>query len=69
MTTEELQKALGAFLMCFGAGLPKELKDNIKARTYAVADQIDHGGEPNVAKLARELADALAAPHQPPPSH
>lgn len=60
MKTEELNKALGAFLICFGQGLPAELKDRIRDRTYQMADEIERNGEPNVAMLARGLAAALS---------
>jgi hypothetical protein len=60
MKTEELNKALGAFLICFGQGLPAELKDRIRDRTYLMAEEIARNGEPNVAMLARGLADALS---------
>lgn len=59
MKTEELNKALGAFLICFGQGLPAELKSSIRDRAYLMAEEIDRNGEPNVAMLTRGLADAL----------
>lgn len=60
MKTEDLQKALGAFLICFGQGLPAQLRESIRARAYLMAEEIARNGEPNVARLTRGLADALA---------
>ncbi len=68
-TTDELHRALGAFLTCFGAGLPDTLRESIRTRAYAVAEQIERGGEPNVGTLTRSLADALNSVHRTPPSH
>lgn len=67
MTAEELNKALAAFLIAFGATLPAELAQRIRQRTEDLADDIERGGEPNVARLARGLADALAGVHSQPP--
>lgn len=69
ITLEEINRALGAFLLCFGAGLPKPLKQSIRARCHALSEQIENAGEPNVAKLARGYADALTGQHPPPSSH
>lgn len=66
METEDLYKAMAAFLMCFGQGLPDELKQRIQQRAVALANDIGNGGEPNVAKLTIGLADALLAR---PPAH
>ncbi len=68
ITLDEINRALGAFLLCFGAGLPAPLKQSISDRCYALAELIESGGEPNVAKLARGYADALTGQNQPPPS-
>lgn len=69
LSTEELQKGIGAFLMCFGKGLPDPLKQSIRKRTYALALKIETGGEPTVANLARGFADQLAGVHLRPSSH
>lgn len=69
ITTDDLNKGIAAFLMCFGAGLPATLKASIRDRTYALADQIEHGGEATVARLARGFADALNIAHPTPPTH
>lgn len=69
ITTEEINRALGAFMLCFGAGLPDTLKQSIRQRCYTLAEQIEHGGEPNVARLARGYADALTGMIQMPPRH
>ena len=66
MDIEDLHKALGAFLICFGQGLPNEIKTKIRDRTYFLAQQIEHGGEPTVASIARGLADSLL---EKPPMH
>lgn len=64
---QELQKAFASFLICFGAGMPAELKSSIRSRCETLADQIERGGEPNVGKLLRGLAQAFDA--QIPPMH
>jgi hypothetical protein len=69
MEAEDLFKALGAFFMCFGQGLPKELKAKIQQQAYSLASEIDRNGEPNVARLARALADQLSGRFLEPPSH
>lgn len=69
LSTEDLQKGIAAFLMCFGQGLPDPLKQSIRDRTHQLAGQIERGGEPTVARIAKALADALVVPHQPPPTH
>lgn len=56
---DDLYKALAAFLICFGQGLPKELKESINQRVMLMADEIERGGEPNVARLTRGLGDSL----------
>lgn len=63
---EDLYKAMAAFLMCFGQGLPVALKQQIRDHAYALADDIERGGEPTVAKMARGFADALVTE---PPMH
>lgn len=67
METEDLQKAVAAFLICFGQGLPPQLKSSIRQRCEVLAEQIESGGEPTVGKLLRGLADAFDT--HPPPSH
>lgn len=56
---DDLYRAMAAFLICFGQGLPDNLKQSINQRAQMMADEIEHGGEPNVAKLTRGLADSL----------
>lgn len=68
-TLDDMQKAMGAFLICFGQGLPATLKESIRQRTHELADRIEHGGEPTVAMLAKGFADALAGANLPPPKH
>jgi hypothetical protein len=65
--TQDLQKALASFLICFGAGMPDELKSSIRSRCEALADQIEYGGEPNVGKLLRGLAQAFDSQIPPMP--
>ncbi len=67
-SVEELNQAMAAFLMCFGAGLPDPLKASIRERALDLADQIARGGEPTVARLTKGFADALCAVH-PPANH
>lgn len=69
INTHDLHKALGAFFICFGASLPPELKQRIRDLTYQLAHHMEHGGEPNVAKLARGLANSLTAEIPKPPIH
>lgn len=64
MKAEDLNKALGAFLICFGQGLPAELKNSIRHRCHAMAEAMDQAGDTNVATLTRDLGDALAMPVQ-----
>ncbi len=59
MADDDLYKAMAAFMMCFARGLPNEVKLQIRADALRLAQQIEHGGEPNVSKLTRGLADAL----------
>lgn len=59
METEDLYKAISAFLMCFGQGLPDELKSRIHQRAIGLAHEIENGGEPNVAKFLTGLADGF----------
>lgn len=66
MKDEDLHRALAAFLIGFVQTLPKELTERIQQNVNALADQIEHGGEPNVAMLARGLGDALAQMHGKP---
>lgn len=61
MNDSDLYKALSAFLICFSTGLPKELKNNITQRCFLMADEIENGGETNVATLLRGLADSFSA--------
>lgn len=60
MDNEDLYRGMAAFLMCFGAGLPENLKAGIRQRTHALAEQMERGGETTPARIARGLADALA---------
>lgn len=62
---DELHRALGAFLIGFGETLPPDLAQRIRSRVFDLSDQIERHGEPTVARLARGLADSLAAQ----PSH
>lgn len=68
MKTEDLHQALAAFLIGFGQTLPAELAHRIQKNVAGLAEQIERGGEPNVARLARGLADALVQMN-PPASH
>lgn len=65
MTVEELNKALAAFLIAFGSALPPELARRARDLTSELADSIDRGGEPTVARLARGFGNALAETHEP----
>lgn len=69
LSTEDLQKGIAAFLMCFGMSLPQAAKDQIRRDTYALAEEIAAGGEPTVARLAKGFADQLAGVHLRPSSH
>jgi len=60
MDNEDMYRGMSAFLMCFGAGLPENLKAGIRQRTHALAEQMERGGETTPARIARGLADALA---------
>lgn len=60
MENEDLYRGMAAFLMCFGKRLPDRLKASIRQQTLELADQMERGGEPNPARIARGLADALA---------
>ena len=60
MDNDDLYRGMAAFLMCFGAGLPDQLKASIHQRTLALADQMERGGDTNPARIARGLAEALA---------
>lgn len=64
-SSEDLRKGMGAFLMCFGQGLPAALKESIRQRAYRLAEEIEQGGEPSVATLTRDFADALVATTRP----
>lgn len=68
-TADDITKALGAFLICFGQGLPAPLKQQIRDRCYQMAEQIEKNGEPTVARLARGYGDCLTGTYLPPASH
>lgn len=65
MTTEELHQAIGAFLIAFGSSMPADLAHRIQKQAHLLADQIERGGEPSVARLTRGFGDAVAQPHLP----
>ncbi len=60
MENEYLYRGMAAFLMCFGAGLPADLKASIRQRTQDLAEQMERGGETSAARIAKGLAEALA---------
>ena len=66
MKIEDLHQALAAFLIGFGKTLPKELAWRIQQNVTELSEQIERGGEPNVATLAKGLGDALAQMHGKP---
>lgn len=59
METDDLHKAMAAFLICFGQTLPQNLKTTIKINCFRMAAEMDRNGEPNVGKLVREFGNAL----------
>ena len=66
MTVEELNKAMGGFLVALGATLPPQLADRIRQQAHALAGGMERNGEPSVAKLTKGFWDAVTASHQPP---
>lgn len=66
MKAEELNKAMGAFLIALGQTLPVQLADRIRSQAQALAQEMERNGEPNVAKLTRGFGDAVMAAHLPP---
>jgi len=65
MTAEELHQAIGAFLISFGSSMPAELAHRIQKQAHGLAEQMERGGEPTVAKLTRGFGDAVAQSHPP----
>lgn len=65
MTTEELHQAIGAFLIAFGSSMPPELAHRIQKQAHLLAEQMERGGEPTVAKLTKGFGDAVAQAHEP----
>ena len=66
MNTEELNKALAGFLIAMGQTLPPDLALRIQQNANQLADQMEHGGEPTVARLTRVFGAALAQMHTQP---
>lgn len=63
MKPEELHQAIAAFLIGFGQSFPKEIALRVQKNVAELAQQIERGGEPSVAKLTKGLGDALAQMH------
>lgn len=64
MTPDDINKALGAFLICFGQGLPPELKQRIHDRCNQMALAMEQNGDTTVARLTRGYGEALNTPHR-----
>jgi len=62
-TTEELKRAMGAFLIAFGASMPKELAQRIAGNLNEMAPQMQRDGDTTVGKLCEGFAGALLSPH------
>lgn len=65
MTTEELHKAMGGFLIAMGQTLPVALADKIRCQAHLLAAEMERNGEPSVARLTKGFGDAVMASHEP----
>ena len=66
MKVEDLNKAMGGFLIALGQTLPPTLAEKIRQQALLLAQEMERNGEPSVAKLTKGFADAVTAAHQPP---
>ena len=62
-TPLELKKALGAFMIAFGASMPKEIAARIANNLTGLGLDIERDGEPRVGMLCKDFAEALVSPH------
>ena len=60
LTPEELQQAIGAFLIVLGKNMPPELSRKMAEDLRQLAEQITQGGEPNAGAVAKGFALALS---------
>jgi hypothetical protein len=66
ISTEDLHKAMAAFLICLGSTLPAELAQKISSRMVDLSQDMQSGGEPIVAKLTKDFAEAVVQIHNRP---
>jgi len=65
-TTKDLNRAMGAFCIAFGASMPKELAERIASNLTEMAPQMRRNGDTIVGKLCEGFAEALLSPHTKP---